>query len=209
VLHREKRRRVLQSLRSALTITFTTCPLEVIAGDKAGIVIEDRNTGRSWRFSNDQGREFGRLIGRRRRLAEQLEADECDDGVEIERVVMADWMGHLAWWIAPLVEMTGAHVMSAPVIHADDTPIKVLAPGKGRTATGRLWIYAVDEQPWAGERAPAAFYRCSPDRKGERPAEHLAGFSSFLQADAYAGYALPGITHVRRSRAMPATTVFT
>jgi len=119
------------------------------------------------------------------------------DGVEIERMVMVDWMGHLAWWIAPLVEMTGAHVMSAPVIHADDTPIKVLSPGKGRTATGRLWIYAVDERPWAGERAPAAFYRYSPDRKGERPAEHLAGFSGFLQADAYAGYSLPAITHVQ------------
>jgi transposase len=119
------------------------------------------------------------------------------EGVEIERMVMADWMGHLAWWIAPLVEMTGAHVMSAPAIHADDTPIKVLSPGKGRTATGRLWIYAVDERPWAGQRAPAAFYRYSPDRKGERPQEHLAGFSGFLQADAYAGYALPGITHVQ------------
>ncbi|RPI44227.1 MAG: IS66 family transposase [Hyphomicrobiaceae bacterium] len=119
------------------------------------------------------------------------------EGVEIERMVMADWMGHFAWWISPLVEMIGAYVMSAPAIHADDTPIKVLSPGKGRTATGRLWIYAVDERPWAGERAPAAFYRYSPDRKGERPKEHLAGFSGFLHADAYAGYALPGITHVQ------------
>ena len=130
-------------------------------------------------------------------LYRQSKIYERDDGVEIERMVMADWMGHLAWWIAALVEMIGAYVMSAPVIHADDTPIKVLSPGKGRTATGRIWIYAVDERPWAGERAPAAFYRYSPDRKGERPAEHLASFSGFLQADAYAGYALPGITHVQ------------
>jgi transposase len=130
-------------------------------------------------------------------LYRQSKIFERDDGVEIERMVMADWMGHFAWWIAPLAEMTGDHVMSAPIIHADDTPIKVLSPGKGRTATGRLWIYAVDERPWAGERAPAAFYRYSPDRKGERPAEHLAGFSGFLQADAYAGYALPGLTHVQ------------
>jgi transposase len=119
------------------------------------------------------------------------------EGVEIERMVMTDWMGHLAWWVTPLAEMIGTHVMGAPAIHADDTPIKVLSPGKGRTATGRLWIYAVDERPWAGERAPAAFYRYSPDRKGERPKEHLAGFSGFLHADAYAGYALPGITHVQ------------
>jgi len=56
-----------------MTVTFTTCPFEVIAGDKAGIVIEDRKTGQSWRLSNDQAREFGRLIGRHRRLAELRE----------------------------------------------------------------------------------------------------------------------------------------
>jgi len=58
-----------------MTVRFITCPFEVIAGDNAGIVLEDRETGQSWRLSNDQAREFGRLIGRRRRLAEQLEVD--------------------------------------------------------------------------------------------------------------------------------------
>ena len=127
------------------------------------------------------------------------------DGVEIERMVMVDWMGHLAWWIAPIAELIGAHVMAAPVLHADDTPIQVLAPGRGRTITGRFWNYVLDERPWCGVRAPAAFYRYSPDRKGERPQEHLAGFTGFLQADAYAGYselyaprngAPPRVTHV-------------
>jgi len=50
---------------------FTTCPFEVIAGDKAGIVIEDPKTGQSWQLSNQQAREFGRLMLRQRRLAEQ------------------------------------------------------------------------------------------------------------------------------------------
>ena len=111
------------------------------------------------------------------------------EGVEIERMVMADWMGHLAWWIEPIVEMIAAHVFGSPVIHADDTPIKVLAPGRGKTITGRLWNYVVDERPWAGKRAPAALFRYSPDRKGERPQEHLASFTGFMHADAYAGYA--------------------
>lgn len=111
------------------------------------------------------------------------------EGVEIERMVMADWMGHLAWWIEPIVEMIAAHVLGSPVIHADDTPIKVLAPGRGKTITGRFWNYVVDERPWAGSRAPAALFRYSPDRKGERPQEHLAGFTGFMHADAYAGYA--------------------
>ena len=110
------------------------------------------------------------------------------EGVEIERAVMADWMGHVAWWIDPLVELIAAHVMSAGVIHADDTPIKVLAPGRGSTVTGRLWNYVVDQRPWGGAHAPAALFRYSPDRKGERPQEHLAGYKGFLHADAYAGY---------------------
>ena len=110
------------------------------------------------------------------------------EGIEIERAVMADWMGHLVWWIDPLVELIAQHVMSAGVIHADDTPIKVLAPGHGRTVTGRLWNYVVDHRPWAGSHAPAALFRYSPDRKGERPQEHLASFKGFLHADAYAGY---------------------
>lgn len=45
-----------------MAVTFTICLFEVIAGDKAGIVIEDRKTGQFWRLSNDQARELGRLI---------------------------------------------------------------------------------------------------------------------------------------------------
>lgn len=109
-------------------------------------------------------------------------------GFEIDRQVLADWMGHAGWWYAPLAELIGSYVMAAPAIHSDDTPIQVLAPGLGRTRTGRLWAYVVDERPWAGNRAPAAFYRYSPDRKGERPRDHLAGYQGFLHTDAYSGY---------------------
>ena len=96
-------------------------------------------------------------------------------GFEIDRQVLADWMGHAAWWLSVLAELIGGHVMAAPALHSDDTPVQVLAPSLGRTRTGRLWTYVVDEQPWAGTQAPAAFYRYSPDRKGERPRDHLAG----------------------------------
>src|SRR5437762_1529661 len=82
----------------------------------------------------------------------------------------------------------GVHAMAAPVLHTDDTPIAVLAPGNGKTRTGRLWTYVVDERPWQGGRAPAAYYRFSPDRKGERPRDHLAGFRGVIQADAFSGY---------------------
>jgi transposase len=94
--------------------------------------------------------------------------------------------------------------MAAPAIHTDDTPIAVLAPGNGRTRTGRLWTYVVDERPWQGRRAPAACYRFSPDRKGERPRDHLAGFRGVIQADAFSGYeALARSAAARSNRGPP------
>ena len=79
-------------------------------------------------------------------------------------------------------------MMAADKLHADDTPVPVLDPGRGRTKTGRLWTYVRDDRPAASEDAPAVLFRYAPDRKGERPREHLAPFSGILQADAYAGF---------------------
>jgi transposase len=87
-----------------------------------------------------------------------------------------------------LAEVIGAHVMTASIIHTDDTPIGVLVPGNGETRTGRLWTYVVDQWPWQGGRAPGAYYRFTPDRRGTRPRDHLAGFRGVLQADAFSGY---------------------
>jgi transposase len=127
------------------------------------------------------------------------------EGVEIERQTLADWVGHGAWWLSPVAEAIGAYAMAQDVIWTDDTPIAVLAPGRGRTRLGRFWVYAFDPRPWGGTGPPAALYRYSPDRKGERPQGHLAGFAGWLHADAYAGYGAltmprgnkpPRITHV-------------
>src|SRR3954468_5799158 len=78
--------------------------------------------------------------------------------------------------------------MSATKLHADDTPVPVLDPGRGRTKTGRLWTYVRDDRRAASIDAPAVLFRYSPDRRGERPKEHLAPFAGILQADAYAGF---------------------
>ena len=111
------------------------------------------------------------------------------EGVEIERQTLADWVGHGAWWLRPLAAAIGTCALAQGVIWTDDTTIRVLAPGHGRTRLGRFWVYALDPRPWGGTGPPAAFYCYSPDRKGERPREHLAGFAGWLHADAYAGYA--------------------
>lgn len=127
------------------------------------------------------------------------------EGVDIDRATMAEWMGHVAWWVRPLAELIGSTVMAQTVIWTDDTPIRTLAPGTGKTRLSRFWCYAVDPRPYKGPGHPAAFYRYSADRKGERPRSHLDGFSGYLHADAFAGYEAlfrsngqkpPRITHV-------------
>ena len=110
------------------------------------------------------------------------------EGVELDRSTLADWVGGASRLVQPLVEALRRHVMSAAKLHADDTPVPVLAPGLGKTKTGRLWTYVRDDRP-AGDRTPAAvWFAYTPDRKGEHPKEHLRQFTGTLQADAYAGF---------------------
>ncbi len=121
-------------------------------------------------------------------LYRQAEID-ARAGVEIDRSQRAEWLGHMAWLLSPLVELVAAHVMASCVIYADDTPVDVLAPGNGKTKTGRLWVYLRDERPHAGTTPPAVLYRYTPDRKGEHCRAELANFTGWLHADGYAGFA--------------------
>jgi transposase len=116
-------------------------------------------------------------------------------GVEIDRSTLANWVGGACWWLEPLQARLATHVFGSTKLFADDTPIPVLDPGRGRTKTGRLWVYARDDRPWSGPEPPAAVYFYSPDRKSERPAAHLQDFRGVLQVDGYAGFerlTLPG-----------------
>src|SRR5215472_9975451 len=110
------------------------------------------------------------------------------DGVELDRSTMAEWVGGCSRLLQPLVEALRRHVMSAEKLHTDDTPVPVLAPGRGKTKTGRLWTYVRDDRPWGDQTPPAVWYAYTPDRKGEHPQAHLREFTGTLQADAYAGY---------------------
>jgi transposase len=110
------------------------------------------------------------------------------DGVGLDRSTLADWVGQSAALLRPLVDALAKTVMVANKLHADDTPVAVLAPGTGKTRTGRLWVYVRDDRPAGGKEPPAVLFRYTPDRKGKRPAEHLKGFAGALQADGYAGF---------------------
>lgn len=109
-------------------------------------------------------------------------------GVEIERSTLAGWVGGASELLSPLVNAIQKHVLAGSKLHADDTPIPVLAPGSGKTKTGRLWTYVRDDRPAGEDTAPAVWFAYSEDRKGEHPRQHLKNFEGGLQADAYAGF---------------------
>jgi len=110
----------------------------------------------------------------------------ASEGVELNVSTLADWVGAAAATLMPVVEAIRDHVFAAARIHADDTPVPVLA--KNRTRLGRLWTYVRDDRPFGGQASPAAVFFYSPDRGGQHPRQHLAGWSGLMQADAYAGY---------------------
>lgn len=110
------------------------------------------------------------------------------EGVALERSTLADWVGGTSALLRPLVEALARETLGAAKLHADDTPVPVLAPGHGRTRTGRLWVYVRDDRPAGAATPPSVLFRYSADRKGERPQEHLKEFQGCLQADGFAGY---------------------
>lgn len=128
-------------------------------------------------------------------LAHVLTAKYCDHlplyrqsgiyaraGVELERSTLAGWVGQCSALLRPLVEALNRYVLAA------DTPVPVLAPGEGKTKTGRLWTYVRDDRPAGDANPPAVWFAYSPNRKGEHPQAHLKSFAGIRQADAYGGY---------------------
>lgn len=110
------------------------------------------------------------------------------EGVEIDRATLAGWVGQAAFLLAPLAEAIGRHIRAGAVLHADDTTVPVLAPGQGKTRTGRLWVVLRDERPWGSDVPAAALYRYSPDRKAIHAQALLGSCRGFLHADGYTGF---------------------
>jgi transposase len=109
-------------------------------------------------------------------------------GVDIDRSTLAGWTGQASALLDPIISRIREQGTKATKIHTDDTPVPVLDPGRGKTATGRLWTYVVDDRASGSATPPLAWYRFTPDRTGAHPQKELASFKGHLQADAYAGY---------------------
>jgi transposase len=109
-------------------------------------------------------------------------------GIALDRSTLCNWVGAACWWLAPVYDLICATALSSPKVFADDTSLPVLDPGRGKTKSGYLWCYAVDDRPWQGPSHPAAAYFYADDRRNVRPAEHLVGFTGVLQVDGYDGF---------------------
>lgn len=119
-------------------------------------------------------------------------------GVDIPDTTLVDWCGRTMKLLLPLIERIESHVLAGDVLHADDTPIRVLDPslrkagisgnlGKG-VRQGRIWAYILDQRPWAGQAPPGVAYKFAANWKEKHVLEHLRHASGVLQADGYKGY---------------------
>ncbi len=108
------------------------------------------------------------------------------EGIDLSVSTLADWVGACTTALTPLVAVIDTHVLSAERLHGDDTTVPVLA--RGKTITGRLWVYVRDDRPFGSPPHPAAMFYYSRDRRGEHPCQHLTSYSGILQADAYDGF---------------------
>ena len=154
-------------------------------------------TPRGWAGPNLLAMLLFEKFGQHQPLNRQAER-YAREGVPLALSTLADQVGAGCAVLEPLLKRIEAHVFAAERLHGDDTTVPVLA--KGKTVTGRCWVYVRDDRPFKGrvdagghpegqQRAPpAAMFYYSRDRGGAHVEEHLARWRGILQADAYSGY---------------------
>jgi transposase len=100
-------------------------------------------------------------------------------GIELSRSTLCGWLAEAAEVLTPLYELHKARVLSAKVVHTDDSPIPVQDRTREHCRTGRIWAYVSEH---------GVVYDATEDRCRDGPAKFLRGFQGYLQCDAYAGY---------------------
>ena len=148
---------------------FTCCDCEKISQAPAPFHV----IARGWAGASLLAMIAFEKFGQHQPLNRQAERYALE-GVPIALSTMADAVGSVCTALDPLLRLVEAHVMAAERLHGDDTTVPVLA--KGKTDTGRCWVYVRDDKPFGGVGPPAAMFYYSRDRRGEHPQAHLAGY---------------------------------
>lgn len=110
-----------------------------------------------------------------------------EDG-DLDRSTLADWVGRSTAFPEPLADDIGRLVRRGEALFADDTPVKMLAPGQKKTKTGRVWTCIREGRPWSGQSPPYVWYQFTVGRKSAHPGSHLSGYKGWVHADGYSGY---------------------
>ncbi len=109
-------------------------------------------------------------------------------GVHIPRSSMAQWVGICGVRLTPLAEALRGYILKHSVIHADETPVALLAPGKGKTKRAYVWVYRTTNFVTINGKGRAVLFDFTPSRAGEHPRRVLQGFAGTLVTDDYSGY---------------------
>ena len=121
------------------------------------------------------------------------EKDWANQGVTLSRATLANWIIRPSHeWLEPLYNTIQKHMLTEPLIHADESVLQVLKEeGKKATTESRMWVYTSGRSP-----TPVVLFEYQPTRSGQHARRFLEGFSGYLQTDGYSGYnVIPDVTH--------------
>lgn len=104
-------------------------------------------------------------------------------GVEASRKTMAGWLRGMAAGLSGLWELLAEQILASGVVMHDDTPVKMLDPGAGKTKETRLWVAV------SGAGPPLVHFSFSLSRKQKNPLDFFNGYTGALMCDEYPGYA--------------------
>lgn len=105
-------------------------------------------------------------------------------GLEIPRSTLAQWVGQCGVQLQPLVDALRQLMLERPVLHADETPVPMLAPGKGKTHRAYVWTYGTT----AYDPLQAVVYDFAEGRAGQHARRFLMGWRGQLVCDDFKGY---------------------
>jgi transposase len=105
-------------------------------------------------------------------------------GLPIARSTLADWVGRCGVALQPLVDALRETLVTHPVLHADETPVQMLAPGKKKTHRAYVWAYAST----TFSSVKGVVYDFAPNRSGEHARAFLQSWQGKLVCDDFAGY---------------------
>jgi transposase len=110
------------------------------------------------------------------------------DLVELDRRLMAQWMGRVGFELEILADHVLSEILKGSRVFADETSLPTLAPGTGSAKKAWLWAYARDDSTFGGSGPPMVAYRFEDSRSGDCVRRHLRGYRGILQVDGYAAY---------------------